>query len=88
MTNSKLKKGYFKVMMIGSNLGKNTVMGKGTSEMKAFKSAPKCVTCLEGKITTVFIPCGHMCACESCTKMIKDDPRKFNKYRAECPICT
>ena len=59
--------------------------------MTAFKSAPKCAICLEGKIDHVFTPCGHMCACRSCAEelMDKDKQRARGKWGgATCPICT
>jgi hypothetical protein len=91
MIKSKTRKGYFKVTMIGSQEGYNKGDSKGELTIKAFKSAPKCAICLEGKIDHVFIPCGHMCSCEGCSNAIMN-PGTVNAYRkwggAECPICT
>ncbi|KAL7541493.1 hypothetical protein ACHAWF_006950 [Thalassiosira exigua] len=39
-----------------------------------------CVICLESPRTHVFIPCGHACACEACS-------RKVMNKKAKCPIC-
>jgi len=90
MIRSKKNKGYFKVTMIGSKEGINKGE-KGEISVKAFKAAPKCAICLEGKIDHVFIPCGHMCTCEECSNAIMN-PTSVNGYKkyggSECPICT
>ena len=85
----KTNKGYFKVMMIGSGLGKNSVHANEETEITGFKSAPKCVICLEGKIDHVFTPCGHMCICEACVEdhMKGDQSNWYGRQPAKCPIC-
>jgi len=35
-----------------------------------------CKVCYTNKIITVFVPCGHMCACMSCANMLPS-----------CPLC-
>lgn len=39
----------------------------------------ECVVCWEVPRTHVFVPCGHMCACKSCSERMGSDKR--------CPIC-
>lgn len=39
-----------------------------------------CAICLEAPQTHVFIPCGHVCACQQCSKRVMDKKKK-------CPIC-
>jgi len=39
-----------------------------------------CAICLEAPQTHVFLPCGHVCACQQCSKRIMDKKKK-------CPIC-
>ena len=38
-----------------------------------------CVVCMDGKVSRVFIPCGHLCICETCAL----DSRNTRT----CPIC-
>ena len=40
-----------------------------------------CVVCLVARKDHVFIPCGHMCACEGCATEIK------NTDSPACPLC-
>ena len=35
-----------------------------------------CKICLEGSVEMVFIPCGHICACNSCAERV-----------TSCPLC-
>lgn len=30
----------------------------------------QCKVCMNGKINTVMVPCGHRCLCEKCSKVI------------------
>ena len=39
-----------------------------------------CAICLEAPQTHVFLPCGHVCACQQCSKRVMDRKKK-------CPIC-
>jgi len=41
-----------------------------------------CKICYDQKFNTVLIPCGHMCLCTACSKLVSG-PGKKN----ECPIC-
>ena len=36
-----------------------------------------CIICFDKKITTAFIPCGHLCCCYECAK----------KCKKKCPMC-
>ena len=36
-----------------------------------------CIICFDKKITTAFIPCGHLCCCFECAK----------KCKKKCPMC-
>lgn len=40
-----------------------------------------CILCLDAPRTHVFVPCGHMCACQSCSQ-------KLMKKGHKCPMCT
>ena len=40
------------------------------------RGTPECVLCMDASVTRVFIPCGHACACRSCSKRCR-----------RCPIC-
>ena len=42
-----------------------------------FKSDNACVVCLDAAKTHIFVPCGHLCVCESCTTSLN----------LKCPIC-
>jgi len=39
-----------------------------------------CIVCLDAPRTHVFVPCGHMCACQSCSQ-------KLMKKGQKCPMC-
>mmetsp|Transcript_8619 Transcript_8619/g.15254 ORF Transcript_8619/g.15254 Transcript_8619/m.15254 type:complete len:109 (-) Transcript_8619:119-445(-) len=41
----------------------------------------ECCICLDEDKDAVFIPCGHVCCCESCAKQIQGS----SEHR--CPIC-
>lgn len=41
----------------------------------------ECVMCLDAPKTMAFVPCGHMCVCESCSESI--EPRGSRR----CPMC-
>ena len=40
----------------------------------------ECVVCFEAPSTHVFVPCGHMCACKSCSSRLMES-------RKVCPMC-
>mmetsp|Transcript_17195 Transcript_17195/g.37303 ORF Transcript_17195/g.37303 Transcript_17195/m.37303 type:complete len:476 (-) Transcript_17195:246-1673(-) len=40
-----------------------------------------CIVCFDAPRTHVFVPCGHMCACQSCSQ-------KLMKKGQKCPMCT
>lgn len=39
-----------------------------------------CSICLDQDASTVFQPCGHLCACEGCAMMVYE-------AQGKCPIC-
>lgn len=41
----------------------------------------ECKICYDSKVDTVFIPCGHMCACHACAVNV------LTKFQKQCPIC-
>ncbi|KAH3765143.1 hypothetical protein Pelo_2975 [Pelomyxa schiedti] len=43
-------------------------------------AAGECTICYDAKINTVIVPCGHLCVCFECSKLLKP---KIHK----CPIC-
>ena len=42
-------------------------------------SEKKCVICMDAKIDTVCVPCGHRCLCVECSDLIMKQKK--------CPIC-
>ncbi|XP_062570422.1 putative inhibitor of apoptosis [Saccostrea cucullata] len=46
------------------------------SEYQELKEQTRCKICLEEDATVVFLPCGHMCTCVSCSPAMR-----------KCPIC-
>ena len=48
----------------------------GPEDSEEERSIPQCSICLHNKCTIVLIPCGHVCACTSCSHRID-----------KCPIC-
>mmetsp|Transcript_20062 Transcript_20062/g.40243 ORF Transcript_20062/g.40243 Transcript_20062/m.40243 type:complete len:96 (+) Transcript_20062:1284-1571(+) len=50
-------------------------------ECKLFReSRGECIVCWEAPRTHVFVPCGHMCACKSCSSRVMEN-------RKVCPTC-
>ena len=45
-------------------------------EFRQMKDQKECKICAEREVQVVFIPCGHLVACEICSHKLK-----------ECPIC-
>lgn len=41
----------------------------------------ECVVCLDGRLTHLLVPCGHMCICAACSE------RLMSEMRPRCPIC-
>lgn len=41
-------------------------------------SMPECTICMDAIVGTVFVPCGHMCACRACGERLAKKP---------CPVC-
>lgn len=64
-----------------------------TAERNGGLSYTECVLCLEKEIDTVFLPCGHACACRTCVMKLynhhyKEEPgRKAKKNALSCPVC-
>ena len=54
--------------------------GPITESNKNTKDVGSCAICLDAPLTHVFVPCGHMCACQECSKKVIRKQRK-------CPIC-
>ena len=45
-----------------------------------------CVVCLGGDREMVFVPCGHVVACQSCTKQLRGSAREQG-IPFRCPLC-
>eukprot|EP01068_Selenidium_serpulae_P016958 Selendium_serpulae@DN6337_c2_g1_i4.p1 len=45
------------------------------------ESAQACIICMTARAATIFVPCGHECACKDCANDIRC--KRMNK----CPIC-
>jgi len=45
-------------------------------QLQQLQEQKLCKICMDAEINTVFLPCGHMVACLTCTKDIK-----------QCPVC-
>ena len=41
----------------------------------------KCAICLSNPYEMLFQPCGHVCCCSDCSRILLD------KWRPKCPIC-
>lgn len=48
------------------------------AKLKLEPPANDCVICYDSEAVMIFVPCGHLCTCESCSK-------KPNLL--QCPIC-
>ncbi|RWR95358.1 E3 ubiquitin-protein ligase SP1 [Cinnamomum micranthum f. kanehirae] len=57
------------------NEGSNGKSDNG-SDVKDHLMPDLCVICLEQEYNAVFVPCGHMCSCTSCSS-----------YLTNCPLC-
>ena len=49
---------------------------KLVKENQQLRDERLCKMCLDKECSTVFLPCGHMCACDSCAEKVQ-----------KCPIC-
>ena len=54
--------------------------GPITESNKNTNNFGNCAICLDAPRTHVFVPCGHMCACQECSSKVIRKQRK-------CPIC-
>jgi len=45
-------------------------------QLQQLQEQKLCKICMDAEINTVFLPCGHLVACLTCTKDIK-----------QCPVC-
>lgn len=53
--------------------------GKGTMEfMHADEEEYFCRICWENEIDAIFLPCGHLSACEECARQMQNH---------DCPVC-
>jgi len=43
----------------------------------------QCVICCDGECTHALIPCGHLCLCDECVRLIMDDAESLSL----CPVC-
>lgn len=48
------------------------------------RKVTQCCVCMDARVTTVFVPCGHAATCEDCSKQWKS--RLTNGSRRRCPI--
>jgi len=53
-----------------------------TQTTKGSKDDDECRICMDAKINTVIIPCGHLCVCLECSKLLMS-----NNNNKTCPIC-
>jgi Zinc finger, C3HC4 type (RING finger)/H-type lectin domain len=54
----------------------------GASDEDDDDVAHECKICFAAQINTAIVPCGHMCVCFDCSKLITAD-----KKNSRCPIC-
>jgi len=68
----------------GVHLGKDRCKeceSKSEEKTKTF-TLLKCVICLEGTRSRIFVPCGHLCICEDCNTNMA-----FAFDNVTCPVC-
>ena len=59
-----------------------------TAERDGALSYTECVLCIDKEIDTVFLPCGHACACRSCaTRLYDAHVQKGDRGSVACPVC-
>ena len=61
-------------------LNKQHAYGKKEKKKEEEIGLKECVICMSAPLTHVFVPCGHMCACKSCSETLIENSNK-------CPIC-
>jgi len=73
------------ISWISFGKGKNIVDEDSTNKKmnisNTLQEENKCCVCFDSKIDTVLVPCGHLCLCLSCAKVITEQNPK------RCPIC-
>jgi hypothetical protein len=62
----------------GGGGGGNAGVAAGTTTAANFSS--ECVVCLDAAKTHLFVPCGHQCVCESCSRDVMAGSK-------QCPMC-
>ena len=57
----------------------NTVSSSKTINPQSATNSGECVVCIRAPKTHAFVPCGHLCVCQSCVPMMM--------IKKKCPIC-
>ena len=47
----------------------------------------ECVICTEQTRTHALVPCGHMCVCAGCSKVLLESKEAKDDKTLLCPIC-
>jgi hypothetical protein len=55
--------------------------GEGRTNTRAIVLPPTCVVCMESRIDSVFLDCGHAATCMSCAKQVLQNNER------SCPLC-
>jgi len=60
-----------------------TTTSTDTPSTSSVKEEDKeCKVCFDNQINCVLVPCGHLCVCQDCSKLLTK-----HAYSAKCPIC-
>ena len=58
-----------------------------TAERDGALSYTECVLCFDHEIDTVFLPCGHACACRACVVALCKHHCEEKSGALPCPVC-
>lgn len=62
--------------VLSNNLENGPFQNPEYEDTNEDRQLPKCSICLENNCAVVFIPCGHMCCCHTCSRTLNS-----------CPVC-
>jgi len=60
-----------------AGMAQNVSKQEGLNKNEETERLRECKICMDEKINTVCVPCGHQCLCVGCSK----------KIQGQCPIC-
>ena len=77
LSNKSGRKPFYTIKKNNIKIIRNQTTEELLSKIKIY-NVEECVICLDKKPSKVFLPCGHLCTCDTCFTKLKDK---------KCPLC-